>query len=623
MPVKYVPYYPETIDGQAILDNFVRTRRMLRYKGSDQVEERIKRGMPLYEVDEVEQVNGGGDNLLIRGECVSACAYLKDKGIKVDLVYIDPPFASGADYAKKIYVRKNPKIAEMLAAGAELESEELKMFEEKMYGDIWDKEQYLNWMYENLVAIRSVMSETASIYVHLDWHIGHYVKILLDEVLGEDNFRNEVVWHYRTGNLADSVFQRKHDVIFFYTLGDTWHFTPQEVKEYYFCLYGPGFTPSFEGRKAGEDEYGKFRISQLDDVWDISGVFTLSNEHIDYGTQKPEALLTRILETSTAKGMVVADFFGGSGTTAAVAQKNGRRFITSDVGLNSMLTTRDRLTEINGSFQILDIRDGVSLFRNPTQTMDKLKDLIDGLRNEDKLDEFWEGSITTEKDGMVPVYVPNLVDSSSKVLDVPMINRILNEAMPDLPDDVAKVIVYYIDIDDRKALDKFIADKNETTIKVELRDLKEVLDNVVLNDIVDYTVTKTADGHEFEFNSFVSDRLEQKINEYNQKRALQAEKKGILEIAETGKLETEPKGGFKRIEISDNGLELIEWISLDCTNADGTWKSNTEIKIDKNSFVIRDGKKTKEFWDGKLASKQKPLRMKVRNIAGDESIIVL
>ena len=182
MPIKYVPYYPETIDGQAILDNFVRTRRMLRYKDSGRVEERIKRGMPLYEFEEIEKVNGGGDNLVIRGECVSACAYLKDNGIKVDLVYIDPPFASGADYAKKIYLRKNPKIAETLTAGADLEDEELKAFEEKMYGDIWHKEQYLNWMYENLIAIRSVMSETGSIYVHLDEKIGHYVKILLDEV---------------------------------------------------------------------------------------------------------------------------------------------------------------------------------------------------------------------------------------------------------------------------------------------------------------------------------------------------------------------------------------------------------------------------------------------------------
>ena len=190
MPIKYIPYFPEPIEGQAILDNFTRT---LRYKGAYDVAEKLRRGMPYYEVEKQETVGKNADgNLIIRGECISACAYLREKSIKVDLVYIDPPFASGADYAKKVYIRRNPKVAESIAkAEEELDVDEFKAFEEKMYGDVWDKEKYLNWMYENLVAIKSVMSDTASIYVHLDWHIGHYVKILLDEIFGEDNFINE------------------------------------------------------------------------------------------------------------------------------------------------------------------------------------------------------------------------------------------------------------------------------------------------------------------------------------------------------------------------------------------------------------------------------------------------
>ena len=182
MPVKYIPYYPNTVQGQAILDNITRNRRVLRYRDNDKVYERIQRGMPYYELEKIEVVGVGSqpakknENMLIRGECISACAYLKDKNIKVDLAYIDPPFASGADYARKVYLRKNPKIAEAIAkAEEELDLEELRAFEEKMYGDIWNKEDYLNWMYENLSALRSVKSETASIYVHLDWHIGHYV----------------------------------------------------------------------------------------------------------------------------------------------------------------------------------------------------------------------------------------------------------------------------------------------------------------------------------------------------------------------------------------------------------------------------------------------------------------
>lgn len=177
MPIKYIPYVPNTVEGQALLDNITRTQRVLRYRENNEVYDRIKRGMPLYELEKSEAVGKESNNLLIRGECLSACAHLKEQGITIDLVYIDPPFASGADYAKKVYLRRNPKLAEKLAAAEqELDDDQLKAFEETMYGDIWQKEDYLNWMYENLIAIKSVMSETASIYVHLDWHIGHYVR---------------------------------------------------------------------------------------------------------------------------------------------------------------------------------------------------------------------------------------------------------------------------------------------------------------------------------------------------------------------------------------------------------------------------------------------------------------
>ena len=189
MPIKYIPYYPNTVEGQAILDNITRTQRVLRYRDNDKIYDRIKRGMPYYEVEPVETVGKPSENLIIRGECISTCAYLKEKGIKVDLVYIDPPFASGADYAKKVYLRRNPKLAEKIAAAEqEMELDELKAFEEKMYGDVWQKEDYLNWMYENLLAIKGVMSENASIWVHLDFNIGHYFKVLMDEVFGEENY---------------------------------------------------------------------------------------------------------------------------------------------------------------------------------------------------------------------------------------------------------------------------------------------------------------------------------------------------------------------------------------------------------------------------------------------------
>ena len=223
MAIKYIPYFPNTLEGQALLDNFVRTKRMLRYRDNDKVVERIERGMPLYEMDLKEKVGtNSNENLIVRGECVSTCAYLKDKGITVDLVYIDPPFASGADYAKKVYIRRNPKVAEAIRqTDSALDIEDLKAFEEKMYGDVWDKERYLNWMYENLMAIKSVMSDTASIYVHLDDHIGHYVKILMDEVFGEENFKNDISWRSTAShNDSNKSFSSISDHIYFYSLSN-------------------------------------------------------------------------------------------------------------------------------------------------------------------------------------------------------------------------------------------------------------------------------------------------------------------------------------------------------------------------------------------------------------------
>ncbi len=610
------------------MDNFVRTQRVLRYRDNNVVFDHIQRGMPLYEVEKTEQVGANPQgNLLMRGECVSACAYLKEQGIQVDLVYIDPPFASGADYAKKVYLRRNPQVAEAIRQAEEqLDIEELRSFEEKMYGDVWNKESYLNWMYENLMAIKSVMSDTASIYVHLDWHIGHYVKILMDEIFGEDYFLNEIIWSYFAfKRKTTKKFPQKHDVIYSYTKSDEYVWNTQ------FKPHSPEYIKRFKKDKDGRlyrDDVnptaGGSRIIYLDEiegdiidsVWtDIAPVNPIAQERADYATQKPEALLERIIKASSNEGMVVADFFGGSGVTAAVANRLGRRFIHNDIGINSIQTTRDRLVAAKAEFDVLEIRDGVSLYRNPIQTMDKLKSLIRGLRNEDALDKFWEGAITDSKYGMMPVYIPNLMDGTTRVLDKPLMNRILREALPDLPADTRRVIVYYIDITDRAEIEQFIREQNDlTTIEVELRDLKQVLDDVIIEDDVQYTLSEAKDGlldtWKVEITSFLSDRVRQKIEAVNLKAQQQALKK---------------QKDFRPIEISDSGLETIEWLSLDCTTAEKSapWHSDTEIKIDNLGYVILNGKRTNQFWNGTISSDRRPLRLRIRNICGDETIYVL
>ena len=664
MPIKYIPFIPEPIEGQAVLGNF---NRILKYKGADEVSMTLQRGMPLYEMEKVETVGENADgNMVIRGECVSACAYLKSQGIQVDLVYIDPPFASGADYAKKVYIRRNPKVAEAIAqAEQELDVDELKAFEEKMYGDVWDKEKYLNWMYENLMAIKSIMSETASIYVHLDYHIGHYVKILLDEIFGEDNFKNEIVWKRKQGNLGQTnQYGIVTDSIFYYTMADSYYFeTPltKEGQEEYIKrfkyddgdgrkyrlspLVSPSYSPSLvytykgynppkngwsvspetmaryekEGRlKFPKDKNQRIERKQYLDEWegspiqnlwtDIFVINPVADERLDYSTQKPEALLERIVNASSQKDTVIADFFGGSGVTAAVANKLERKFIHCDVGINSIQTTRDRLRADGAEFDVLEIKDGVQLYRNPVQTMSKIKSLIPGLKNEDSLDSFWEGAISDSKFGTIPVYVPNLMDSSTKLLDVVLMNRIIHQAIPDLDHNIKKVIVYYIDITDEAEIRKFIADDDSTTVEIELRDLKAILDDVIIGDHAEFHCEENTDtllgGYSVIIDKFVSDRVLSKIAEFNHKAALNSSE----------------KRPYNPIVISDDGLELIEFISVDCTSSEGEWYSDNEIKIDKLGYVVRNGVKTKEFWDCSITSDNKPLRIKIRNICGDETV---
>lgn len=670
MAVKYIPFIPNVIHGQAVLDNFVRTQRILRYHGDGEVLTSLQRGMPYFEAEVQETVGKNKlDNLLMRGECVSACAYLKEKGVQVDLVYIDPPFASGADYSKKVFLRRNPKVAEAITkAERQLDVEEMKSFEEKMYGDVWKKEDYLNWMYQNLCAIKSIMSDTASIYVHLDWHIVHYVKILMDEIFGEDNFINDITWKRQTssGFKGKNAMGKNHDNILVYSNSDDFvynteyipysdeyieqRFTHTEIvdgKERRFkdAFLGTATSQETIDKLLSENkiyytETGGMRLKvyldeapgiPLDDIWtDISAVNSQADERIDYATQKPEALLERIIKASSNEGMLVADFFGGGGVTAAVANRLGRRFIHNDIGINSIQTTRDRLVATGASFTHLEIKDGVNLFRNPQQTNDKLMELT-GISKEAFANDFWSGCITDSKLGMIPVHLPNFLPGKRPMVDEAFLNVLVHEQMAAVPDGVKKVVIYYIDTTDKDVRDEFIHKHNIfTEIDIDFQDLKPILDNVVVEDIVDCSLSEAKLEEDVfpvwqvTINSFVSDRVLKNIHEENEKRYQQYLKK--LEKQDITEESKKPK--FVKIEVSDEGLECIEWLSLDCQSSEKSapWHSDVEVKIDAAGYVIRNGKKTSQLWDGTISTDDNanmPLRLKIRNICGDETVILL
>ena len=632
MAIKYIPFYTP-LEGQAVLGNFVRTKRLLDYRGNRDVVPVIERGMVKYDLLREEPIGSNPDgNMVVRGDCVSTCAYLRDQGIKVDLVYIDPPFASGADYAKKVYLRHNPALAERIEeAEKELSHDEMKSFEEKMYGDIWDKEKYLNWMYENLCAIKSVMSDEASIYVHLDWNIGHYVKILMDEIFGEENFKNEIVWYYynKMPDKRKPLFTRSHDTIYFYSLANNEDITFNLLTEKRQEAVKQLVRKKVDGKMINaRDEDGNvmYRITDertLDDIWRIAMLQPAGQEEpLEYNTQKPEELLERVISASSNEGMLVADFFAGSGVTAAVAHKLGRRFITCDIGLNSIELTRDRLKNLGAEFDVMKVDDGVSLFRNPAQTMDRVKEIIPNLKEDTELGKFWAGSISDTKKGKIPVYVPDLKNSQERLLDRAMMSRIVEEISKINADiDLKEVRIYYINKIDDAELEKEERHR-DLRIQIVKEPLRPYLAETIELDKARWDGPREEQDGCFrrwrvDLRWFFSDRVAKKIKDYNEV--------SLAQVNKYNDTHEDNRKTFTPLRISEEGLETIEMVSLDCTSADSQeWHADAEIKIDaKTSRMIINGVKTQKFWQGYIVSDERPLRMKIRNICGDETIFLL
>ncbi|NMM26155.1 MAG: site-specific DNA-methyltransferase [Glaciimonas sp.] len=330
-----------------------------------------------------------GDNLLAMAALLAGDAQTPSLRGKIDLIYIDPPFDSKADYRTKVVL-----------PGVELEQKPT-VIEQFAYSDTWadGTASYLAMITPRLILMRELLSDTGSIYVHLDWHVGHYVKIVMDEVFGRQNFANEIIRHYQVGGKSDRFYARKHDNIFFYAKNlSNAQFYPKEIrmpftphkqdksgKNYggrmgvdddgraYVEKWGTGNKKLYryyldEGKIPEDvwdytnDEIGltkdiKNAINNLyrtlgnrvfyDDVWASQTIQSAADERTNYATQKPESLLERIIKGATSSSGLVADFFGGSGTAVAVAEKLGRRWITTDLGKPACMIMRKRLIDQN------------------------------------------------------------------------------------------------------------------------------------------------------------------------------------------------------------------------------------------------------------------------------------
>ncbi len=271
-------------------------------------------------------------------------ALVADLAGTVDLVYIDPPFFTGDDFSFSI------------AVDGEDFTREPNLIEQKAYRDTWGSgiDGYLSWLHNSLVHLHELLAETGSIYVHLDWHVGHFAKLVLDEVFGAENFRNEIVWHYYNkmqGNI--NRFASNHDVIFWYSKTSNYKFTRiREERETPKRQQKRVWDAKSKSLKQARDDEGKLVYyteteRTIDDVWRLPYLMPADKtQNLGYPTQKPESILERILTASTDEGDLVLDCFCGSGTTAAVAERLGRRWITADLGRFAIHTARKRLLSV-------------------------------------------------------------------------------------------------------------------------------------------------------------------------------------------------------------------------------------------------------------------------------------
>ena len=285
--------------------------------------------------------------LLYHGDNKDVLAHLLGNGFrgKINLVYIDPPFDSGADYVRKVQLRGAKGMVK-------IDGEDYTLGEQVQYSDIWANDNYLQFMYERLLMLRELLSESGSIFLHCDSSKGHLLRLLLDEVFGQDKyFRNEIVWSYRRWPSASPNFQQMHDSIFWYSKSNdnshTFHKSYEAASESYMKRFG-GKTQILDEetgtRKITSEEETKGMPTR--DVWDISIIAGFKGERTGYPTQKPIELLERIISSCSNPGDIILDCFVGSGTTAEAAQRLGRRWVGCDINKGAIQTTAKRLQEL-------------------------------------------------------------------------------------------------------------------------------------------------------------------------------------------------------------------------------------------------------------------------------------
>jgi DNA modification methylase len=492
---------------------------------------------------------------------------LKEYRGEVDLIYIDPPFDSKADYVKKVKLN-----------GERLKGVDHNVLEQMQYTDMWEKDEYLQFMYERLIILRELLSDTGSIYLHCDWHKNSHLRLLMDEVFGSDNFRNEVIWHYFVSGKYPNYFARDHDNILVYAKTSNPKFNYK--KHFDKCFYLEKLSEdNVHTDENGEEFYqynGEKRTfnKQLSETWKINKVKRDGDEKTGYPTQKPEELLELILNAASDEGDLVLDCFSGSGTTLAVAEKLRRRWIGCDINKGAIITTTERINKIieekidnETGFKVYNVNH-YDVFNNDIQAKQLL---FETYRIEELTRGEFDGTLGND---YVKVISPNRVLSKA---DIAMIIEDINKNISLFEVKTVskqkettfanKVIVICsgteLDVRD------FINKENKTGVEIEVRDIQVDKKELDFKQPTEATIKTKVKGK----------RLTIEVQDYYSPLLMKR-----LELENEGRLSMD-----ERVNVFDY-RQAIEHIVIDVNYGEGQ-KSTTDISFNAEAFLHTDNDK--------------------------------
>ena len=523
----------------------------------------------------------------------------KEGGLK--LFYIDPPFAVGADFGFDIKI------------GGETAEKKQSIIEEIAYRDTWGKgiSSYLTMMYERLKLMHNLLAEDGSIYVHCDWRLNSVVRLLLDDVFGVENYVNEIVWHYKRWSNVAITFQKMHDNILFYSKTNKKIFTLL-LQDYTNPDWIEDTVRGFVDGKLVrlKDEFGNYIKREkenkgvpMHDVWeDINFIGPTASERIGYPTQKPEALLERIIKASSNEGDLIADFFCGSGTTAAVAEKLGRKWITTDLGRFAIHTTRKRLIGVqrelqkNGkNFRAFEI---LNLGKYERQFF--MDDLSNGVRKS-KEDIYVNLILEAYKAKRIEGHTTLHGSKAGRFVHVgPLDVPVTQSRLQDIFEECRQKLYTQVDVlgfeFEMGLTPQFIQELREKGVSITLKYIpKEVFDKRAVEkgqarfyDVAYLNATIKTKGKSVtvELTDFVTHYTQDDIEELQQ--SMRKGSKIVIEDGQIYKLEKDKNGITNRTLLTENWHDWIDYWAIDFNYEDK--KEIIKIKNDKGE--------TEEQWTG-------------------------